>query len=88
MIFVLTALDETSQAREFIFESDRLEDGLDWLSQLASRGSTLLTARVIDRDSLTVLPVAVFDGSYFTAAIQQLAAEWRAILAQPPLSRG
>jgi len=42
---------------------------------------------VVDPDSLTSLPVDLFDGSSFGAGIRQLENEWKAVLSQPAVKK-
>jgi hypothetical protein len=83
MLFVATIRDKTGDTRKFSFEVSQLEDGLDFLSSLASGGDTLLNVYGVDKDSLMRWPVSLFDGDAFSPRIQPLQAEWQAILARP-----
>jgi hypothetical protein len=83
MMFVMTTLDSKGDIREFHFQVNRLEAGLDFISGLVARKETILSVYVVDKDTLTPLPVDAFDGSSLSEGIRQLQAEWKQILTKP-----
>ncbi|ARK13320.1 hypothetical protein [Fibrivirga algicola] len=83
MVFLLTAIDEACEIREFTCHLDKLENGLDFLSDLVAQGYILLKARILDENNFTQLPVEAFDGVPFSTALQQIEEEWKTILNEP-----
>lgn len=83
MILFLTALDEKANWREFTCDLGSLENKFDFLSKIVARGTTLLTAYILDDNQRTDLPLAAFDGIPLSTGISALQEEWQAILSQP-----
>ncbi len=83
MVFLLTAIDDLGEVRDFTCHLDTLERGFDLLSNIATMGHTLVKAQVMDEYHLTNLPTEAFDGSSFSAAMEELKNEWNAILHEP-----
>ncbi len=86
MILFLTTVDQQGQNRRFSCHIDKLEEGLDFLSNLVAVGETLVKASVMDDSRAIDLPVAAFDGMPYSPFIGELEAEWKAILNKPLLT--
>jgi len=83
MFLFLTAIDQQGQWRDFSCRLTSLELAFDVVSLLAARGNTIIKAEVIHNNECTKLPVNAFDGTHFSAVIQQLESEWQLILSHP-----
>jgi hypothetical protein len=80
MMLIVTSLGSNQQPKDFTFQVATLEEGLAFISNLAARGETLLRVILVDKHSLTSLPVLAFDGSDMGGPMQQLETCWKAIL--------
>lgn len=83
MMLYLTSIDHKSQDREFYCQLDTLEVAFDFLSDIVAKGSTLSQAYILDDGQRTDLPIAVFDGEPFLAAMQELEKDWQSLLTVP-----
>ena len=53
------------------------------MNHIVAKGHTLLKASIVDQNQSTSLPVEVFEGISFVAAMQELQQEWESVLIQP-----
>ena len=83
MFLRLVAIDQLGEERNFTCELEQLEDGFDLLNHIVAKGHTLLEASIVDHHQSTSLPVEVFEGVSFLAAMQELQQEWESLLIQP-----
>ena len=87
MVFSLRAIDQQGQTRDFFWQVERLEDGLEVLSSVVAKGHVLLKAQVVDNGQVTLLPLTIFDGLPFAESIRVLENEWQQLLATPLKTR-
>ena len=83
MVFLLTAIDESGNTRDFSCQLNTLESGFEVLNNVVAMGHTLTKARLLDQGNQTDFPTEAFDGVPFTEALQELEREWKMILREP-----
>lgn len=83
MLFCLTVLDKQGQVREFRIVLHELETGLDFVSQLVAKGETVLNVWLQEGHKTTDLPLHIFDGVPFRAAMLALYQAGQALVKKP-----
>ena len=75
----VTSSDPLEGDRKFLY-SARLEIALEVLNKLITAGEPILDAQLVDGMKAVTLPLEAFDGQPLRGPLQQLQAEWEAIL--------
>lgn len=83
MILSITAIDEHGQTRYFSLIRHSLEVSLAFIDQVKGLGHTLIEVRLLDKNRTSDLPLEMFDGVSVSTELEQLEAEWKAILYSP-----
>lgn len=83
MIFFINTIDSQGQERDFNYQVDQLEAGLDVLSNLVAQGNTLVRVRLCEEGSSTTLPTEAFDDQPVSLALQELENQWHSLLEEP-----
>lgn len=83
MVLLLTAIDESDETQDFTCQLKTLESGFNLLNNVVAMGHTLVKAHLLDQGSRIGFPIDAFDGSPFTAAVQELERDWSTILHEP-----
>ena len=86
MVFCVTAHDKHKRIRHFTYKLDSLEANLNVIHALRTRGHSLLSVQLTDRNRVSDLPVEMFYDVLATIALDELESEWKAILTGPPTS--
>lgn len=86
MTFCVTALDKHKRIHYLTYQLDSLEANLNVIHVLRTRGHSLLSVQLIDRNRVSDLPVEMFYDVLATIALDELETEWKAILTGPPIS--
>lgn len=85
MILFFTTLAKEAIIKTFSCHQDNLESAFDLLSQIVAQGDLIISAQIIDENSITELPPEAFDGESFTEAISKLEKQWQQLLNKPIL---
>lgn len=87
MIFSVTAIDKYKEIRQFTYGLDDLAVGLDFIHDLVTRGDSLISVQLDDKQGVIDLPVETFNAVPPSEVLDQLETEWKAILMLTDLSR-
>ena len=80
MIFSITAIDKHKEIRQFTYGLNDLAIGLYFIHDLVIRGDSLISVQLTDPQGVIDLPIETFDDAPPSKVLDQLEAEWKAIL--------
>lgn len=80
MVLYFTTADCSGQPKECSWWFANLEFALDVLTNLSSKGKTILHARLVDNGQPINLPLDAFDGTTMSSSLRQLESEWQQLL--------
>lgn len=80
MLLIMTIWDSRNQCRVFSGWFTDLAVACDVASLVVLEGGQVITAELIDHHQRTSLPVAAFDGTFFSRPLRQLELQWRKLL--------
>ncbi|GAB3787682.1 hypothetical protein GCM10028818_52940 [Spirosoma horti] len=81
MLLILTIWDSDNQHRLFSGWFTDLAVACDVASLVVLEGGQLIKVELIDNHQRTSLPVAAFDGTFFSRPLRQLEYQWQQLLA-------
>lgn len=80
MLLIMTIRDSTNRHRVFSGWFTDLAVACDVASLVFLEGGQLIKVELIDHHQRTPLPVAAFDGTFFSRPLRQLELQWRKLL--------
>ena len=80
MIISFTAINKQLLIKSFAFKTEKLEDGLDFVSFVSSKGDVMLSIQLIDEYGTIDIPLEAFTEEPFSKPIQRLEKQWKKLL--------